>query len=91
MLHFIAVRIFSYVYRVFLPSLFMTYLELFEVLNIPESQMPYIPKTSASPSANTVNLLQFSIPEGKLFYPEPFIASPSYIHTDLPYLHIFQY
>ena len=91
MLHFIAVRIFSYVCRVLLPSLFMTYLELFEVLNIPESEMPYIPKTTASSSANTENLLQFSIPEGKLFYPEPFIASPSYIHTDLPYLHIFQY
>ena len=69
----------------------MTYLELFEVLNVPESQMPYIPKTPASSTANTANLLQFSIPEGKLFYPEPFIASPSYLHSDLPYLHIFQY
>ena len=69
----------------------MTYLELFEVLNVPESEMPFIPKSPASSTANTANLLQFSIPEGKLFYPEPFIASPSYIHTDLPYLHIFQY
>ena len=69
----------------------MTYLELFEVLNVPESQMPYIPKTPASSTANTANLLQFSIPEGKLFYPEPFIASPSYLHSDLSFLHIFQY
>ena len=69
----------------------MTYLELFEVLGIPESEQPYIPKTVTSPVNNSAALLQFSIPEGKLFYPEPFIASPSYIHTDLPYLHIFQY
>lgn len=40
---------------------------------------------------DTSNLLQYSIPEGKLFYPEPFIASPSYIYTDLTFLHIFQY
>ena len=69
----------------------MTYLELFEVLGIPESEQPYIPKAVRSPVSNNAALLQFSIPEGKLFYPEPFIASPSYIHNDLPYLHIFQY
>jgi len=48
-----------------------------------------------SPPVNTVSditsLLQFTIPDGKLFYPEPFIASPSYLHSDLTYLHIFQY
>ena len=32
-----------------------------------------------------------STPDVKLYYPEPFIASPSYIHTDLTYLHILQY
>ena len=69
----------------------MTYLELFEVLNLPESNLPYIPKNSPTSSTNSANALQFSIPEGKLFYPEPFIASPSYLHSDLPYLHIFQY
>ena len=72
-------------------TLLMTYLELFEVLNIPESEQPYIPKTAAVSVRNSADLLQFSIPEGKLFYPEPFIASPSYLHADLPYLHIFQY
>lgn len=30
-------------------------------------------------------------PKVKLFYPEPFIASPSFIHQDLPYLYILQY
>ena len=42
-------------------------------------------------TANVRSLLQFTIPDGKLFYPEPFIASPSYLHSDLTYLHIFQY
>ena len=69
----------------------MTYLELFEVLNVPSWRMPNIPNSSANKTANVSSLLQFSIPEGKLFYPEPFIASPSYLHSDLPFLHIFQY
>lgn len=42
-------------------------------------------------SARVRNLMQFSIPEGKLFYPEPFIASPSYLHSDLAFLHILHY
>jgi len=32
-----------------------------------------------------------SVPNVKLFYPEPYIASPSYIHEDLGFLHILQY
>lgn len=42
-------------------------------------------------TSNIQSLIQFTIPDGKLFYPEPFIASPSYLHSDLSYLHIFQY
>jgi hypothetical protein len=30
-------------------------------------------------------------PNVKLYYPEPFLASPSFIHNDLGYLHILQY
>jgi hypothetical protein len=30
-------------------------------------------------------------PTTKLYYPEPFIASPSFIHNDLGFLHILQY
>jgi hypothetical protein len=30
-------------------------------------------------------------PTVKLYYPEPFIASPSFIHNDLGFLHILQY
>jgi hypothetical protein len=42
-------------------------------------------------SSRVRSLMQFSIPEGKLFYPEPFIASPSYLHSDLAFLHILHY
>jgi hypothetical protein len=30
-------------------------------------------------------------PNVKLYYPEPFIASPSFIHNDLGFVHILQY
>ena len=68
----------------------LSQLELFEVLDLP---LPEAAKIQNLPteSANVTNMLQYSIPEGKLFYPEPFIASPSYLHSDLPFLHIFQY
>jgi hypothetical protein len=69
----------------------MTYLTLYELLGSPKS---YISDTTMNPTsltASSVNLLQFTIPEGKLFYPEPFIASASYLHSDLTYLHLFQY
>ena len=49
---------------------------------------PALQSTEPSPVISTLN---FTIPEGKLFYPEPFIASPSYLHTDLTYIHLFQY
>jgi hypothetical protein len=34
-----------------------------------------------------------SIPDVKLYYPEPFIASPSFVHDDIWFMHIlhFQY
>lgn len=32
-----------------------------------------------------------SVPNVKLYYPEPYLASPSYIHSDIGYLHILQY
>ena len=32
-----------------------------------------------------------STPDVKLFYPEPFIASPSFVHEDVWFLHILQY
>jgi hypothetical protein len=32
-----------------------------------------------------------SVPTQKLYYPEPFIASPSFVHNDLGFLHILQY
>jgi hypothetical protein len=32
-----------------------------------------------------------TLPHAKLYYPEPFIASPSYMHSDLIFLNILQY
>lgn len=71
----------------------MIYLALYELIGSTQSNLieditlakPRISSTKAS------SVLQFTIPDGKLFYPEPFIASPSYLHADLTYLHIFQY
>lgn len=34
---------------------------------------------------------QYSIPNVKLWYPEPFIASPSFMHADLWFMHILIY
>ena len=70
----------------------MTYLVLYDLLNA-SSAVPSVNSASHSsaPTSNVASLLQFTIPDGKLFYPEPFIASPSYLHSDLTYLHIFQY
>jgi hypothetical protein len=37
------------------------------------------------------SIIYASTPTSKCFYPEPFIASPTYIHTDLTFIHILQY
>ena len=37
------------------------------------------------------SMLQHTIPDTRLFYPEPFLASPSYMHSDITFLHILQY
>merc|ERR1712176_131350 len=39
---------------------------------------------STNPSTTSLrSMLQHTIPDTKLFYPEPFLASPSYLHSDL--------
>ena len=40
---------------------------------------------------NTVSVYHYSIPNTKLYYPEPYIASPSFMHTDMWYVHILVY
>jgi len=40
---------------------------------------------------NIEALYQNSIPNTKLYYPEPYIASPSFIHNDIWYMHILVY
>ena len=40
---------------------------------------------------NPASYVQYAIPEGKVFYAEPYIACPSYIYNDFGYLHILHY
>lgn len=42
---------------------------------------------------NVTAVYHYSVPNVKLYYPEPFIASPTFIHNDLWFVHIlvFQY
>ena len=72
----------------------MTFLALHDLLESTKLPSYSAVSTDAAVGSNSLNvasLLQFTIPDGKLFYPEPFIASPSYLHSDITYLHIFQY
>jgi len=32
-----------------------------------------------------------TLPDGKLYYPEPFIASPSFLHEEIWFIHILYY
>ena len=41
--------------------------------------------------AHIRSMYHSSIPQTKLYYPEPFIASPSFIHNDIGFIHILQY
>jgi len=34
---------------------------------------------------------EFSTPDTKLYYPEPFIASPSFSHEEIWFIHILHY
>lgn len=42
-------------------------------------------------SDNPASFVQYAIPEGTFYYPEPYIASPSYIYNDIAFLHILHY
>ena len=66
------------------------HIELFELMEIPFRVVCDL-ELSITGSSEASYTLQYDIPDGKLFYPEPFIASPTYHHTDLSFLHIFQY
>jgi len=41
--------------------------------------------------SNIRSMYLSTIPNVKLFYPEPFLAAPSFMHNDLGFLHILQY
>jgi hypothetical protein len=50
--------------------------ELFEIMSNNEASLVYE---------------TLSTPDFKLYYPEPFIASPSFVHEDIWYIHILHY
>lgn len=37
------------------------------------------------------SLMKASVPKVKLYYPEPFKASPSFMHNDIFFIHILHY
>ena len=49
------------------------------------------PLSTNTSTTSLRSMLQHTIPDTKLFYPEPFLASPSYMHSDLFFLQILQY
>jgi hypothetical protein len=50
--------------------------ELFDILSMDTDQSLY---------------LHTNTPEYKLYYPEPFIASPSFVHEEVWFIHILHY
>ena len=40
---------------------------------------------------NSLSIFHTSVPNIKLYYPEPFIATPTFIHDDIWFLHIVIY
>lgn len=40
---------------------------------------------------NVQTIYHYSVPNTKLFYPEPFVASASFMHSDLWFVHILVY
>ncbi len=40
---------------------------------------------------NVTSIYHYSVPNVKLSYPEPFIASPTFMHNDLWFVHILVY
>lgn len=73
-----------------------TFLNFFDDSNLyTKSLITYINQTENIDLCNNIenitSIYHYSIPNVKLTYPEPFIASPSFMHTDLWFVHILIY
>ena len=53
--------------------------------------VPNLPEFAFNTNDNVTAIYHYSIPTSKLAYPEPFIASASFMHTDLWFIHILIY
>ena len=64
-------------------------------LNSDNELLPFVTDLNLLPSFNNTeniaSLYHYSIPTTKLAYPEPFIASASFMHSDLWFVHILTY
>jgi len=71
----------------FLDISLLTQIELHQVLN--EFTYDQLQKYNNLECVRSLNHL--STPTTKLHYPEPFIASPSFIHNDIGFIHVLHY
>ena len=72
-------------------NLLLTHLSPSQEFYSPTNGALSLTNNSLDSARQASNALQYSIPDTKLFYPEPFLASPSYMHSDITFLHILQY
>jgi hypothetical protein len=63
--------------------------ELNDIFPEKSMQFEYFEFSSSESDMSTYEVL--STPETKIFYPEPFIASPSFVHEDLWFMHILHF
>lgn len=77
-----------------------SYIELFDgtKLSLTPQSFPISPLLDSSGLSNETqqhlndfSVLHTSVPNIKLYYPEPFIASPNFVHEDIWFLHIVIY
>jgi heme/copper-type cytochrome/quinol oxidase subunit 2 len=69
---------------------------LVDVSKLPQEEVVYLASviddiTKFESLEHVKSLYMTTAPNVKLYYPEPFIASPSFIHNDIGYIHILQY
>jgi hypothetical protein len=69
---------------------------LVDVSKLPQEEVVYLSSvvddiTKFNSLEHVKSLYMTTAPNVKLYYPEPFIASPSFVHNDIGYIHILQY
>ena len=76
----------------YVPNRMVTLIEMESVIDLSVQTFFYLDERYINENGvDERYLFKYTLPKAKLFYPEPFIASPSYIHSDLIYLSILHY